>query len=126
MSKKTAVMEWIDERLEADPRLAREVEETLSEMRLEQDLAALREKRKLTQRQVAKLIGTSQPYVAKLESGRVKNVEVGTLVKYARALGGTVSIQIKPATRPVPRRARQKGVGRRPGRSTGSASRHSR
>ena len=126
MSKKTAVTEWIDERLQADPRLARAVEETLSEMRLEQDLAALREKRKLTQRQVAKLIGTSQPYVAKLESGRVKNVEVGTLVKYARALGGTVSIQIKPTTRPVPRRARLKGAGLRPGRSTGSARRQSR
>jgi DNA-binding transcriptional regulator YiaG len=65
VSKKTAVMEWIDDRLKADPRLAREVDEILSEIRLEQDLAALREKRKLTQRQVAELLGTSQPYVAK-------------------------------------------------------------
>lgn len=96
MSRKTAVMEWIDERLEADPRLAHEVDEILTEMRLEQDLAALREKRKLTQRQVARRLGTSQPYVAKLESGRVKNLGVGTLVKYAHALGATVSIEIKP------------------------------
>ncbi len=112
MSKKTAVMEWIDEQLKADPRLAREVDETLNQMRLEQDLAALRESRKLSQRQVAKLLGTSQPYVAKLESGRVKNVGVSTLVKYARALGGTVSIQIKAnAPRPVARRARMKKAG---------------
>jgi DNA-binding transcriptional regulator YiaG len=74
VAKKTAVMEWIDDQLKANPRLAREVDETLNEMRLEQDLTALREKRKLSQRQVAKLLGTSQPYVAKLESGRVKNV----------------------------------------------------
>ncbi len=112
MSKKTAVMEWIDEQLKADPRLAREVDETLNEMRLEQDLAALRESRRLSQRQVAKLLGTSQPYVAKLESGRVKNVGVGTLVKYARALGGTVSIQIKAnAPRGGARRARLKKAG---------------
>jgi transcriptional regulator with XRE-family HTH domain len=99
VSRKTAVTDWIDGQLKADPRLAREVDEILSEMRLEDDLAALREKRRLTQRQVAKLIGTSQPYVAKLESGRIKNLGVATLVKYARALGATVSVQIKPRER---------------------------
>ena len=112
MSKKTAVMEWIDSRLKADPRLAREVDEILAAMRLEQDLAALRERRKLTQRQVAKLLGTSQPYVAKLESGRVKNLGVGTLVKYAQALGGRVTVQIRPrAHPPAARRARLKKAG---------------
>ena len=112
MTKKTAVMEWIDDRLKVDPRLAREVDEILCEMRLEQDLAALREKRKLTQRQVAKLLGTSQPYVAKLESGRVKNLGVGTLVKYAQALGATVSVQIKPHAYPMAtRRPRLKKAG---------------
>lgn len=112
MSRKTAVMEWIDDQLRADPRLAREVDEILGEMRLEQDLVALREKRKLTQSQVATLLGTSQPYVAKLESGRVKNLGVGTLVKYAHVLGATVSVQIKPrAFRTVSRRARLKKAG---------------
>jgi transcriptional regulator with XRE-family HTH domain len=111
VSRKTAVTEWIDGELKADPRLAREVDEILTEMRLEQDLAALREKRKLTQRQVARLLGTSQPYVAKLESGRVRNLGVGTLVKYARALGATVSVQIKPRTARPTRRARLKKAG---------------
>jgi predicted XRE-type DNA-binding protein len=112
VSKKTAVMEWIDERLKADPGLAREVDEILSGMRLEQDLAALRERRKLTQRQVAKLLGTSQPYVAKLESGRVKNLGIGTLVKYAQALGGTVTVRITPRPHPVAaRRTRLKKAG---------------
>jgi transcriptional regulator with XRE-family HTH domain len=110
VGKKTPVMDWIDCRLKADPRLAREVDEILGEMRLEQDLAALREKRKLTQRQVAALLGTSQPYVAKIESGRVKNLGVATLVKYARALGGTVSIQIEPRST-ASRRARLKKAG---------------
>src|SRR5512143_3303815 len=103
-------MDWIDSRLKADPHLAREVDEILGEMRLEQDLSALREKRKLTQRQVAMRLGTSQPYVAKIESGRVKNLGVGTLVKYARALGGTVTVQIKPRSTGS-RRARLKKAG---------------
>lgn len=88
-------MEWVDEQLKADPRLAREVDETLDEMRLEQDLAALREESRLSQRQVAQLLGTSERHVAKLERRRVKDFTVGTLARYARALGGTVSIQAK-------------------------------
>lgn len=112
MSKKTAVMEWIDDQLRADPRLAREVDEILGEMRLEQDLVALREKRRLTQKQVARLLGTSQPYVAKLESGRVRNLGVGTLVKYAHALGATVSVRIRPRPHQVAaRRGRLKKAG---------------
>ena len=66
-------------------------------MKLEQQIVALREKRGLTQRQLAQLLGTSQPYVAKLESGRVKNLGVRTLVKCARALGASVSIAMEPS-----------------------------
>lgn len=88
-------MEWIDGQLKADPRLARKVDDLVNEMKLEQELTALREKRGLSQRQLAKLLGTSQPYVAKIESGRIKNLGVNTLVKYARALGGSVTIKIE-------------------------------
>jgi predicted XRE-type DNA-binding protein len=103
--RKTAFMEWIDGQLEATPRLEREVDELVNEMKLEQDLAALRERRGLSQRQLAKLLGTSQPYVAKLESGRIKNFGVNTLVKYARALGGSVTIKIEPSRHAVARRS---------------------
>jgi len=94
--KKTAFMRWIDGQLLADPGLAQAVEGLLSQMRLEQQIVALREKRGLTQRELAKLIGTSQHYVAKLESGRVRNLGVNTLVKCARALGASVSITMEP------------------------------
>ena len=103
-------MQWIDGQLEADPRLAREVDELVNEMKLEQELVALREKRGLSQRQLAKLLGTSQPYVAKLESGRIKNVGVRTLVKCARALGGSVMIKIEPRKRGA-RRTRLRKAG---------------
>jgi transcriptional regulator with XRE-family HTH domain len=95
-------MKWVDDELEADPRLARAIEDLLVEMKLEQQIVALRERRGLTQRQLAKLLGTSQPYVAKLESGRVKNLGVKTLVKCARALGASVSIRMAPLRRAAP------------------------
>ena len=77
--KKTGFMRRVDEELDADPRLARAVEDLVVEMKLEQQIVALREKRGLSQRQLAKLLGTSQPYVAKLESGQIKNLGVRTL-----------------------------------------------
>jgi hypothetical protein len=40
--------------------------------------------------------------VAKLESGRVKNLGVKTLVKCARALGASVSIRLGATRRSVP------------------------
>lgn len=97
-AKKTAFMKWIDSELKTNPKLAREVEEILNEMRLEQELVALREKRGLSQREFAKLLGTTQPYVAKLESGRVKNLGLRTLVKCATALGGRVTLRIESKT----------------------------
>jgi transcriptional regulator with XRE-family HTH domain len=95
-------MKWVDDELKADPPLARAVEDLVVEMKLEQQIVALREKRGLSQRQLAKLLGTSQPYVAKLESGRVKNLGVKTLVKCARALGASVSIRMDPLRRSAP------------------------
>lgn len=105
VKRKTAFMEWIDGQLEADPRLARKVDDLVNKMKLEQELTRLREKRGLSQRQLAKLLGTSQPYVAKIESGRIKNLGVNTLVKYARALGGSVTIKIEPDKRAVAARS---------------------
>lgn len=109
-AKKTAFMKWIDSELAKSPKLAREVEEILNGMKLEQELVALREKRGLSQRDLAKLLGTTQPYVAKLESGRVKNLGLRTLVKCATALGGRVTLQIE--SKPVSRRAPNKRHGR--------------
>lgn len=97
-AKKTAFMQWIDGQLKADKDFARQVDELINEMKIEQELVALREKRGISQRAAAKLIGASQPYVAKLESGRIKNLGVKTLVKYATALGGKLTLKIDAAS----------------------------
>lgn len=97
--KKTPFMQWVDRQLQGDADLASEVDRLLGEMKLEQELVALREERGLSQSQAARLIHVSQPYVAKLESGRIRNVGVGTLVKYAHALGARVTIDIERGAR---------------------------
>jgi hypothetical protein len=46
--KKTALMRWIDDELATEPRLAQAVDDLLAEMKLEQQIVALRETRGLT------------------------------------------------------------------------------
>jgi transcriptional regulator with XRE-family HTH domain len=105
--KKTEVMEWLDGVL-ADPALASAVEERLAEMKIEQELVALREKEGLSQRDLAVKIGTSQPYIAKLESGRVQNLGLKTLARYAAATGTRLTVSFEPIqhhSKPARRRA---------------------
>jgi predicted transcriptional regulator len=94
--KKQAHFEdWFDAQLRTDADLNRHVEETLQAMRIEQGLVALREARGVSQIQLAKTLGVSQPAVARLESGKTKNIELRTLVRAVSALGGMVEIKIK-------------------------------
>ncbi len=94
--KRTEVEEWLDGVL-ADPVLASAVEERMAEMKIEQELVALREREGLSQRDLAMRLGTTQPYIAKLESGRVRNVGLKTLARYAAATGSTLTVSFAPA-----------------------------
>lgn len=93
-ARKSEFMRWIDRKLDRDPTLRRQVQAALSEMRIEQDLAALREQRRLSQRDLARILGVSQPAIAKLESGKAKNLQLKTLVKWTAALGANLRIEI--------------------------------
>lgn len=103
-------MLWLWGELKTDRGLARKADALVAEMNIEKQLVALREMRGLSQKAAAKLVGATQPYVAKLEAGEVKNPGVKTLVKYATALGGRVTLRISPevreGTRPAPGRLR--------------------
>lgn len=102
----TGVQEWLDRELARDAEFRRRVEETLGRMRLEQDLAALRRGRHVSQRQLARILGVSQPAIARIESGHAANLEVKTLVRYAVALGGRLRIAIERDGRTRRRRVR--------------------
>jgi DNA-binding XRE family transcriptional regulator len=104
---------WLDTQSRHDPGLRDRVEARVAEMALEDDLVALRESAGVSQRALAQRLGVSQPAVAKLESGKIKNVGVVTLAKYAAALGGRVRVVIiKPSAR-SPRMSVVRGRARR-------------
>ena len=93
-TQKSPFMNWLKDQVDRNPQVRKMADEMLNEMRVEQDLAALREERGISQSQLAKLLGVSQPAIAKIESGKVKNLTLKTLVRYATALGGEVKITI--------------------------------
>ncbi|MBI3003146.1 MAG: XRE family transcriptional regulator [candidate division NC10 bacterium] len=94
-----AVMRWAADRLARDPGFARDVEARLAELRIEQELAALRKARGLSQHQLAQRLRVSQPAIAKIEAGRVKNLELRTVVRFAAALGARVRFAIEKGRR---------------------------
>ena len=98
-TRKMTFMKWVDRKIGSDAALKRMVEETLAEMRVEQELVTLREQRGITQRELATRMGVTQPAIAKLESGRAKNLELRTLCRWATALGGQLDIIVR-ARRP--------------------------
>ena len=98
--EKSEFKQWLDGELEREPEFQKRVDAALNQMRIEQDLVALREAREISQGELAKRLGVSQPVIARLESGRVKNLTLRTLARYAAALAGQVRIEIvKPTKR---------------------------
>ena len=89
----------IDRRAKEDPEFAAAVEAELQAMRIEQELVALRAASGLSQRQLAAKLGVKQPVIAKLESGRTRNVGLHTLVRAVKAMNGHIEVSITPATR---------------------------
>src|SRR5258708_4033751 len=86
----------------------RKVQKRLAELALEQDVITLREALGLTQSRLAEIAGVSQPFIAKLESGRAVNIELKTLVRIATALDAYVEARI--ATAPGTLRLVEKSV----------------
>jgi DNA-binding XRE family transcriptional regulator len=93
--KKDEFMGWLREEVRRRGG-EEEVAALLDEMMLEDQLAALRKKRGVSQAQLAKIVGVSQPVIARIESGGVRNLTMGTIIRTASALGGSVEIRIKP------------------------------
>lgn len=80
---------WEKKVLEA-PGAAERVAEIEEELRLAAGLTTLREQAGLSQRELAKLMGVSQPRVAAIE--RARNVTIDVLEQYIGAVGGTLEV----------------------------------
>jgi len=88
----------IARRAAANPEYPRLVQAALDRRGLMRALAAERERQHIPQQVVAKTMKTSQPAVARIESGEV-DLRVSTIERYAAAVGQRVRFQISSARR---------------------------
>ena len=70
----------------------KEYNELKGEFEIAKEIIKLRRNADLTQKQLAALAGTSQPAIARLESGNYINVSLSSLRKIGKALGATPEI----------------------------------
>ncbi len=89
MSKQVRYDEWLEQQMQ-DP----EFREAYEDLEPAHQIARLRIMRGLTQEQLAELVGTKQPNIARLESGRT-TPSLPFLRRVVEALGGELEIRIK-------------------------------
>jgi DNA-binding XRE family transcriptional regulator len=65
------------------------------EFEIAKEIIKLRKDAKLTQKQLAELAGTSQPAIARLESGEYKNLSLSFLRKIGKALGARPEVHLR-------------------------------
>jgi predicted XRE-type DNA-binding protein len=83
-------------------------EQELMKAKLTVQIYKLLSERGLTQAEVAKLLGTTQPQVSALMRCRPASISVGRLMEFLTTLGQDVEVTVKPA----PRRRAKAGGGR--------------
>ncbi|MBU1487041.1 helix-turn-helix domain-containing protein [bacterium] len=93
----TNAVEILKHHLSNDPELAVLVEEERKRLRLADKIRKVRLKVGLSQREIAKRIGSTQSAVARLESGNYERLSLSTLIKISLALNCRVNLEIEPA-----------------------------
>lgn len=73
------------------------IKEIADDMILEVGLQMMREELQLSQKQVAEVMGVSQPAITKLEQ-RGSDLKLTTLKRYVEAMGGKLSLDIELPT----------------------------
>lgn len=71
-----------------------EINEMTDELMLEAGLSSLRQNLELSQRDLAKALGISQPAVAKIEQ-RGNEIKLSTLKRYVETMGGKLSLAVQ-------------------------------
>jgi len=80
-----------------DPEFKAHYKEERQALKLAIKIAKLREKKGLSQQQMARLMGTSQQAVSRIESGEYEGFTLKTLEKIAEATGTKVKIEFVAA-----------------------------
>ena len=93
-----SMKEW-ERKVLAEPGAHERVAEIEDELRLAAGLTALREQAGLSQRDVARLLGVSQPRIAAIEKSR--NVTIEVLEQYVDAVGGRLEVSVRKGNRKI-------------------------
>jgi len=78
-----------------NPEFKKAFESMEEEFEIARQIIKLRKEAKLTQKQLAEMAGTSQPTIARLESGEYKNLSLSFLRRIGEALGVIPHIEFK-------------------------------
>ena len=80
-----------------DPEFKKHYQEERQALKLAMKITELREKKGLSQQKLAKLMGTSQQAISRIESGEYEGFTLKTLEKIAEATGMRVNIEFVAA-----------------------------
>ena len=86
--------ELLNEELK-DEDFRREYEALEEEFTIAEEVIRLRTQQKLTQKELAERTGTSQPAIARLESGNYKNLTLSFLRRVAKALNAVPEVHLR-------------------------------
>lgn len=78
-----------------NPGMEEEVARELENMEISDKLRSARKSAHLTQKEVAQRMHVKPAYVSQLENGN-QNLTLSTLLKYTKAIGGELSLQVHP------------------------------
>lgn len=101
MSEKTNFDLYLEKQLK-DPDFAKRFEKAGRAWDVAVQIAALRERQGMTQKALARQVGTSQQQISRLESPSYEGHSLSMLRRVAAALGAEVHVTIEPATRHKP------------------------
>lgn len=79
-----------------DKKFKKKIESAVQRLKVISQIIELREKLGLTQTELAKRIGVSQPFIARIENDEASNLSLKTLIKIVNALHGEIEIRIHP------------------------------
>ena len=94
MKRQTNFDKYLEDQLK-DPDFAARFAEAGEAWDIAVQLAALRKKSGLSQKEVARLVGTSQQQISRLESPSYEGHSLSMLRRVAEVLGASVEVQIK-------------------------------
>ncbi len=95
--KKTNSRDLLKKQLN-NPIFKKEYDALAKEFTIAKEVISLRRKANITQKELAELSGTSQPAIARLESGEYRNLSLTFLRRVGKVLGVVPEIRFRKST----------------------------